>query len=265
MCVTCLVCSSQCQAKRLTREAEKSLPKVALAGNPNTGKSTLFNRLTGLRQHTGNWPGKTVLRAEGIAHTMYGSFRVIDLPGTYTLLAASAEERVARDFICFGQPEATVVIADATALERNLSLVLQVMEITHKVVLCVNLIDELQRKGMAIDLIALEKSLGVPVVGTSARTGAGIAELVSKVAAVIRNDIVPQPRLTIYDSDIEQAVRQTLSSLDPALLKYINGRWLALRLIENDHTVLDSLRRHLGYLKLHGPEQCQKVKAEVLT
>ncbi|MGI6610466.1 MAG: FeoB small GTPase domain-containing protein [Limnochordia bacterium] len=137
------------------------LPVVALAGNPNTGKTTLFNCLTGMRQHTGNWPGKTVLLAEGVAQSPFGHFRIIDLPGTYTLLAASAEERVARDFICFGKPDATIVLADATALQRNLSLVLQAMEITNRIVVCVNLIDEASSQRAGCEYCrALQRSFG---------------------------------------------------------------------------------------------------------
>lgn len=223
-----------------------TVPTIALVGNPNTGKSTLFNRLTGMQQHTGNWPGKTVLRAEGVYRGNCGSFRVIDLPGTYTLLAVSAEERVARDFICFGQPDVTVVIADATALERNLSLVLQVMEITSRIVLCINLIDEAHRKGLAIDMVTLQQCLGIPVVGTSARTGEGVGELMAVVSGVARGVIVPQPRQITYDIDIEQAIDQALAKVHPALARYVSSRWLALRLVEEDYTVLEALREYVG-------------------
>src|SRR5690554_1675276 len=125
---------------------------VALAGNPNTGKSTVFNQLTGLNQHTGNWPGKTVTNTQGKYTYKDKRYVLVDLPGTYSLLANSVEEQVARDFICFGNPHATVVVTDATCLERNLNLVLQIMEITDKVVVCVNLMDEARRKRIGIDL-----------------------------------------------------------------------------------------------------------------
>ena len=131
---------------------------VALAGNPNTGKSTVFNALTGLRQHTGNWPGKTVARAEGGFQHAGRKARIVDLPGTYSLQAGSTDEEVARDFLLFGEPDVTVVVVDATRLERNLNLVLQVLEITDRVVICLNLMDEARRHGIAVDPAKLEKA-----------------------------------------------------------------------------------------------------------
>src|SRR5512139_2120998 len=157
---------------------------VALAGNPNTGKSTVFNALTGLRQHTGNWPGKTVSRAEGGFNFKDVNYKIVDLPGTYSLLSASADEEVARDFILFGQPDVTVVVVDATRLERNLNLALQVMEITDRVVVCLNLIDEAKRHGLLVDERRLARDLGVPVVPTSARYRKGLDELLSAVSDV---------------------------------------------------------------------------------
>ena len=132
---------------------------VALAGNPNTGKSTVFNSLTGLRQHTGNWPGKTVNRAEGGFTFKSKSYKLVDLPGTYSLLSTSEDEEIARNFILFGQPDVTVVVADATRLERNLNLVLQILEITPNVVLCLNLMDEASRKGIKIDIEKIQNRL----------------------------------------------------------------------------------------------------------
>src|SRR3989339_2138794 len=140
---------------------------IALAGNPNTGKSTVFNYLTGLKQHTGNWPGKTVTRAEGGFEYNEKKFKLVDLPGTYSLLSTSTDEEVARDFILFGQPDVTIVVADATRLERNLNLVLQILEITEKAVVCLNLIDEGKRHGIVVDERALMRALGVPVIPTA--------------------------------------------------------------------------------------------------
>ncbi|MDD4402815.1 MAG: FeoB small GTPase domain-containing protein, partial [Desulfitobacteriaceae bacterium] len=166
---------------------------VALAGNPNTGKSTVFNSLTGLKQHTGNWPGKTVVNARGYYEDKGRRFVLVDLPGTYSLLANSAEEEVARDFLCFGQPGVTVVVVDATCLERNLNLVLQILEITPQVVVCVNLMDEAHRKGIRVDLVKLSSLLGVPVVGTNARDGEGLAELKTVISKVAEQELSCHP------------------------------------------------------------------------
>ena len=166
---------------------------VALAGNPNTGKSTVFNRLTGLKQHTGNWPGKTVGKAEGFFDFGGESYRIVDLPGTYSLASTSEDEEIARDFILFGQPDVTVMVADATRLERTINMVLQVLQITDRAVLCVNLIDEAERNHISIDLRALSRRLGIPVVGASARSGRGIGELLEAVRAVASGTFVCRP------------------------------------------------------------------------
>ncbi|HBR01550.1 MAG TPA: ferrous iron transport protein B, partial [Ruminiclostridium sp.] len=157
---------------------------IALAGNPNVGKSTVFNSLTGLNQHTGNWPGKTVTNAQGKYRYKDRNFIMVDIPGTYSLMANSTEEEVARDFICFGRPDATVIVTDATCLERNLNLVLQTLEITKDVVVCVNLIDEAKRKKIHIDFQTLSQCLGVPVVPTNARSNQGLAALMNAVDKV---------------------------------------------------------------------------------
>jgi len=157
---------------------------IALAGNPNVGKSTLFNTLTGLRQHTGNWPGKTVAVARGEYTHRGRRFLLVDLPGTYSLNAHSAEEEIARDFLTGGQADATVVVCDATCLERSLMFALQVMEQVERVVLCVNLLDEARSHGIQVDLASLSRQLQVPVVGTCAGRGEGLEELMGEVEYV---------------------------------------------------------------------------------
>jgi len=166
---------------------------TALAGNPNTGKSTVFNALTGLKQHTGNWPGKTVLRAEGTFVHRNKKILLVDLPGTYSLLATSADEQVARDFLVFGRPHAVIAVVDATCLERNLNLVLQVMEITPKVVVCVNLMDEAARRCIKVDIEVLSRELGVPCIPTVARDGKGLTELKDAVLDVATGVTVTSP------------------------------------------------------------------------
>lgn len=158
---------------------------IALMGNPNVGKSTLFNRLTGLQQHTGNWPGKTVEVARGRCTLGGRNWELVDLPGTYALLAHSPEEEVARAFLAEGQADALVVVCDATSLERNLNLALQAMELTDRVVICVNLMDEAQHKGVRVDIDALSRELGVPVVGAAARQGKGLAQLLAALDGVL--------------------------------------------------------------------------------
>lgn len=217
---------------------------IALAGNPNTGKSTVFNSLTGLNQHTGNWPGKTVANAQGKCAHKGKHLILVDLPGTYSLLANSAEEEAARDYICFGSPDATVVVTDATCLERNLNMVLQVIEITDRVVVCVNLLDEAKRKKIHIDLNKLALLLGVPVIGTNARDGAGLEELKDTVYKAASGEA--NPIKINYDEAVEDALRL----LEPSIRKRIGdkrkSRWLALRLLEGDSTILDSLNDCLG-------------------
>ena len=211
---------------------------VALAGNPNTGKSTVFNRLTGLKQHTGNWPGKTVGKAEGFFDFRDESYRIVDLPGTYSLASTSEDEEIARDFILFGQPDVTVMVADATRLERNMNMVLQVLQITDRAVLCVNLIDEATRNHIEIDLRALSRRLGIPVVGASARIGQGIGELLEAVRAVATGEYVCRPPRgfdlpadTAVEVDrLTEAVRQAHPSLS-------NAEWIATRLLERDEGV----------------------------
>ena len=218
---------------------------IALAGNPNVGKSTVFNSLTGLNQHTGNWPGKTVVSAQGRYRHRDADFIMVDIPGTYSLMANSAEEEAARDFVCFGKPDATVVVTDATCLERNLNLVLQILEITPAVVVCVNLMDEAKRKKIRIDLKELSTLLGVPVVGASARSGRGLGELMDAVHSIADKNTIPSPLPITYDEAVEKAV----AILEPAVKELLGGgpgsRWLALKLLDGDESLAAALQKYL--------------------
>lgn len=220
---------------------------VALAGNPNTGKSTVFNNLTGLNQHTGNWPGKTVTNAQGKYQHNTHRYILVDLPGTYSLLANSVEEQVARDFICFGNPHATVVVADATCLERNLNLVLQILEITDKVVVCVNLIDEAKRKKINVNLKKLSELLGVPVVGTTARNGKGLEELKETVEKVALGKLKTNPKEVDYDEVLTKAISKVKPVINELVDNNIVNKWVSLRLIDGDNALLESINDYLDY------------------
>jgi Fe2+ transport system protein B len=215
---------------------------VALAGNPNTGKSTVFNTLTGLKQHVGNWPGKTVARAEGGFEFEGNKYKLVDLPGTYSLLSASTDEEIARDFILFGQPDCTIIVVDATVLERNLNLVLQILEITDKAVLCLNLMDEAHRKGIRINHKTLANDLGVPVVPTVARTGHGMTELLRAVSGVAAGQITARPHRISARGAAARSVEQLVAQIEEAYPGLPNARWVAMRLLEGDKRVEDAIR-----------------------
>jgi ferrous iron transport protein B len=223
-------------------EIETSDYVVAVAGNPNTGKSTLFNAVTGLRQHVGNWPGKTVARAEGDFQFDGKRYKLVDLPGTYSLLSASTDEEIARDFILFGRPDCIVIVADATVLERNLNLILQILQITGRVVICLNLMDEARRKGIAIDHRKLADELGVPVIPTVARTSQGIESLVSAVASVCTGTVPSHPHQVAMSGTIAAPVEELAELIHVHCPGLQNARWVAVRLLEGDVRVERAIR-----------------------
>jgi len=216
---------------------------VALAGNPNTGKSTVFNALTGLRQHTGNWPGKTVTRAEGAFAYADKKFKLVDLPGTYSLLSTSQDEEVARNFILFGKPSVTIIVADANRLERNLNLVLQVLEITDQAVLCLNLMDEAKRNKIEIDVRTLARDLGIPVVPTSARYNKGIPELIQTVHQLAKGEINCKPhRIQNVPENILRSIKKLEAEIEKEYPNLPNKRWIAFRLLEGDQHIINAIK-----------------------
>lgn len=237
----CETCPAFTQLEQMGLKVDNFDRVIALAGNPNTGKSTLFNSLTGLKQHTGNWPGKTVTRAEGGYQFNNFRYKLVDLPGTYSLLSASQDEEVARDFILFGQPDCTIVVTDATALERNLNLVMQVMEITDKVVVAVNLMDEAARKGLEVDTRALSRDLGVPAIPVTARTGEGMSNLLTTVAGVIEGTISTKPLRINGTPEFQNAIDQLVPMIEQMVPGIPNARWVAIRLLDGDSKVQSSL------------------------
>jgi ferrous iron transport protein B len=249
-CETCPV-HSAAQLHKLGVDMSEADYVVALAGNPNTGKSTVFNALTGLRQHTGNWPGKTVTRAEGGFEYGGKRFKMVDLPGTYSLLSMSVDEEIARNFILFGRPDVTVVVVDATRLERNLNLVLQVLEITDRVVVCLNLIDEAERHELQVDERRLARDLGVPVVPTAARYQRGLDDLLAAIDDMASGRIATRPyRLAELPADLNSKLKQLTVQVQELMPDLPNPRWVALRLLEGDEQIQQALQEgRLGQLQ----------------
>jgi len=231
------------QLRKLGLRVEDSDFVIALAGNPNTGKTTVFNALTGLRMHTGNWPGKTISRAEG--GFSYGGkrYKLVDLPGTYSLLSASPDEEVARTFLLFGQPDVTVIVAEATCMERNLNLVLQVLQITRRAVLCLNLMDEARAHGISIDTRHLARDLGIPVIPCAARSGEGIPELIREISTMAARAETPPPRrLPLEIPGLRTALDRVEEDLREVFPQLPQPRWVALRLLEGDREIMQAVQ-----------------------
>lgn len=236
-----------------TEKLKNSNLTIALAGNPNVGKSTVFNALTGMRQHTGNWAGKTVANASGTFTHKNIDFTLVDIPGTYSLMASSPDEEAARKFICFGQPDCIIVVLDATCLERNLNLAIQILEVNKKAVICVNLLDEATKKGIQIDLDELSLYLGVPVVGTAARSREGLDELKDAVFDVATGERKVFGTKIKYNNNLEKAVTKLENIIEDSKLfddktfSYLSKRFLALRLIDCDKKLDNSIKEYFNF------------------
>lgn len=247
------------QEVKINKKSENDIV-IAVAGNPNVGKSTLFNALTGMNQHTGNWPGKTVSNARGSCKYKGKNFVFVDLPGTYSLMSSSAEEEIARDFICFGEPDLVVVVVDATCLERNLNLALQILEITKNVIICVNIMDEARKKKIIIDLDELSLQLGVSVIGTSARSKNGLNDLKNEIYDAVVNKRKNYGTNVEYNEKIEEAISKIEPIVKNLVKNKLNTRWLSINLLDMNEKLHRTLNNYLSFDIMENQEIKQALK-----
>ena len=234
------------------KEVKKAEYTIALAGNPNVGKSTIFNSLTGMHQHTGNWPGKTVANATGKMEYKDSIFKIVDIPGTYSIMSNSEEEEIARDYICFGNPDVTIIVLDATCMEKNINLLFQIMEITKNIIVCANLLDEAKKKKIKIDLKKLQEILGVPVIGTIAQKKKTLENLKECIYNVAKGKIKCKPNVVNYNNYIESQIAELIPKLKKEIKEEEKEkitenilRWISLKIIEGNDKILNKIETEL--------------------
>ena len=239
---------SCCEAKEISKDKKQGLKVVALAGNPNVGKTTIFNAFTGLRQHVGNWPGVTVEKKEGIMKHHGEEFLVVDLPGTYSLTANSVDELIARSFLLSENADVVVDIVDASSLMRNLFLTMEIFEMGVKnIVIALNKIDIAKKRGISFDVKKMERVLGVPVVPTNAKEKVGLAELKNTISLMAKGKITTNPVTPIYEEPIEKEIDHISSILrETQLAEIYNLRWLSIKLLTRDQEVIKLVLKYLG-------------------